>query len=133
MSTANCPSDRRGSFRCPVADSRMGCVLQVGAKRVPGRLLNESAGGFSVLVGGPLDLGVDQTAELHSDSGWFEVQVAHVMEASPPEGGDAKSSEEEPGPWFRLGLRRCARFLRTSRRYRFSPRTAALGCDRRAH
>jgi hypothetical protein len=84
----------------------MGCVLQVGAKRVPGRLLNESAGGFSVLVGGPLDLGVDQTAELHSDSGWFEVQVAHVMEASPPEGGDAKSSEEEPGPWFRLGLRR---------------------------
>ena len=89
MSTANSLTDQRKSFRCPVADSRMECVLQIGATRVPGRLLNESAGGFSVLVDGPLSLGVDQTAELHNDSGWFEVRVVHVMEVSPPEGGAA--------------------------------------------
>ncbi len=108
MSTDSSLTDRRESFRCPVADSRQGCVLQVGDTRLPGRLVDESAGGFSVLVQRPLGLVLDvgQTAELGSDSGWFKVRLMHVAEAEPPEGGDAKSSEEEPSSWCRLGLLR---------------------------
>ena len=107
MSTDSSLADRRESFRCPVADSRQGCVLQVGDNSLPARLLDESAGGFSVLVESPLGLALDvgQTAELGNDSGWFRVRVMHVMEVEPPE-GDAKNFEGEPRSWFRLGLLR---------------------------
>ena len=108
VNTNNSMADRRGSFRCPVADSRQGCMLQVGAERLPARLLDESAGGFSVLVERPagLVLDVGQTVQLQSDSGWFEVRVVRVVEAEPPDGNDAQHSEDGPGSWFRLGLLR---------------------------
>jgi hypothetical protein len=106
MSAANSFDDQRQSFRCRVADSRQACALEVGASIVPGRLLNESAGGFSVLVDHLSGLSVDQTATLHTDSGRFGVQVMHVAETAAPPGANSQDSEDEPSPWFRVGLRR---------------------------
>jgi hypothetical protein len=104
MSTANFVENQRQSFRCPVVDSRQECALEVGASTVPGRLLDESAGGFLVLFDRPPGVGVDQTATLRTDSGQFDVRVTRVMEEEAPEGCGVQDSTEAPGPWFRLGL-----------------------------
>ena len=42
--------DQRKSFRCTVADTCQRCELKVGSHLLPARLLDESAGGFAVLV-----------------------------------------------------------------------------------
>ncbi len=106
MSTANPSNDRRESFRCPIEEPRERSVLRVGANTLPCRLLDESAGGFSVLLDGPVDLGADQIAELHSDAGSFEVRVIHATDAAPLKDGDTNDSQEESASRFRVGLLR---------------------------
>jgi len=96
---------RRESFRCPVTESRAECVLHVGEEHVSAKLLDESAGGFLVLIDRSPDLSADPTLRLQTDSGWFDVQVIHIQETSPPEESDGAESQEQ-GPWFQLGLRR---------------------------
>ncbi|MBU4271046.1 MAG: hypothetical protein KKA28_04175 [Planctomycetes bacterium] len=45
MSTTDSLCDQRGSFRCPVAESRRQCALRIGAEMMPAWLLDESSGG----------------------------------------------------------------------------------------
>ena len=97
--------EQRESFRCRVLDSRQGCELTIGSNLLPGTLLDESAGGFSVLVDRPPGLSAEQTAELRTESGWFAVRVVHVAPVVPSEGNGAAAAEAQD-QWFRLGLSR---------------------------
>jgi hypothetical protein len=76
-------SNQRLSFRCTVADTRQRCELRIGADVLPATLLDESAGGFGVLVERLAGLEVNQTAELRTDTGWSLVRVVHLSEANP--------------------------------------------------
>ena len=100
------------------------------------RLLDESAGGFAVLVHHPPALSVGQPAQLHTDSGWFEVRIVNVREAAPPEGG-SEADPTGPEPWFRVGLLRLGeatladtsrmRLIAESLYFRFSKRCSTNG------
>lgn len=105
MSSTDTNTDLRGSFRCPVAESRQHCVLHVGGERYPGRLLDESAGGFAVLLDKQPAVEVAQTALLQTDSGCFQVRVMYMAEALPPLGSRLPESDA-PTQWYRLGLGR---------------------------
>ena len=105
MSSTDTNTDLRGSFRCPVAESRQHCVLHVGGELHPGRLLDESAGGFAVLLDKQPNVEVAQTALLQTDSGYFQVRVMYMAEAPTPLGSRLPESDV-PTQWFRLGLGR---------------------------
>ena len=105
MSTPDLLCDQRSSFRCLVAESRRQCALRIGEETLPAWLLDESAGGFSVLVDRPLNLETEQTILLQTDSGWFNVRVTSTVETPPPEDCEVVDSEK-PTEWFRLGLQR---------------------------
>lgn len=103
--------DHRESFRCTVADSRQRCELRVGADVLSATLLDESVGGFAVLVDRLAGLDAGQTAELCTDAGTFVVRVMHVAEVEPPEHEmtppeNDEAAADKPTPWFRLGLSR---------------------------
>ncbi len=104
MSSERQNQDQRNSFRCMVVDARRRCELKVGSSVLPAMLLNESAGGFAVLVDRLAGLSIDQTAQLHTDAGWFEVLVVHVAEVDPTEDDGIAAGEQNS--WFRLGLSR---------------------------
>jgi len=95
--------NRRESFRCAVADTRQNCAINVGSEVRQARLLNQSAGGFAVLVDRPADLNIGDTAELRTDAGWFTVRLVHVEEVEAIN-DDAVASQQSP--WFRLGFSR---------------------------
>ena len=105
MNTTDSLGEQRSSFRCPVAESRRQCALRIGKERMPAWLIDESAGGFSVLVDRPPNLEAEQTVLLQIDSGWFNVRVRSIVEVPPPEDCEVVESEE-PTEWFRLGLQR---------------------------
>ncbi len=105
MSAEETIQEQRTSFRCTVPESRQFCELRIGSTLLPAILMNESAGGFSVVVDRPPGLDVGQTAELHTDTGWFAVCAVHVAPVVPTEDDDA-ATDEEPDQRFRLGLSR---------------------------
>jgi hypothetical protein len=97
--------EQRKSFRCTTAIPRPGCEIMLGTTVLPARLLDESAGGFAVLVNRPPSVEVNQLAQLHTKGGWYNVCIVHVAEVTPRlDVGNAVATEE--GPWFRLGIRR---------------------------
>ncbi len=105
MRHKNPNQNRRESCRFLVVDTLQRCELQVGEELLSARMLDESAGGFAVLVEHLAGLSVDQTAHLHTAAGWFKVRVANLTEIEPSE-DDATVEAETSGPWFRLGLQR---------------------------
>jgi hypothetical protein len=105
MSKNKSARDHRRSFRCTVADAHQTCQLKVGSRVLSATLQDESAGGFSVLVDRPTGLKVNQTAELQTSAGRFEVSVVHVIQVLPPD-DIPPAVLAKRGPWFRLGLRR---------------------------
>jgi len=52
------------------------------------------------------DLKVGKKAKLHTDLGWFSVQIVLRDEDRPPADADPKSDA-----WFRLGLKKKSGFL----------------------
>jgi hypothetical protein len=105
MSNKNTPRDQRRSFRCTVANSHPPCQLKIGSQTLSATLQDESAGGFSILVDQQPALKINETAELQTRTGQFEVCLVHVVQVSPPD--DVPPAElAKRGPWFRLGLRR---------------------------
>ena len=110
--------DQRKSYRCAVDPTRQPCELQVGSRAAPAKLLDESAGGFSVLVHHPPELTLNQTARLRKDGNWFNVRVVHIQaiarktkhnaEASAEPHVDTETNAEDVESWpsLRLGLRR---------------------------
>lgn len=118
-------ANRRNSFRCRV--HALG-ELRVGEQRWPVDVVDESAGGFAVLVCGPLDVQIGQTALLGVKGLWWRVSVANSaiadeflgskpptsdeLSASAPHEAkvqipDATSADpNQKTEWLRLGLRR---------------------------
>ena len=96
--------DQRKSFRCAVAEARQSCELKVGPIVMPASLVDESSGGYAVVVDRPTGLDVNQTAELRTDAGWYAVRVVHITKVQPRQYEGV--SLTRPGPWYRLGLRR---------------------------
>lgn len=96
--------DQRQSFRCPVRGPSE-CVLEVGGATIPGQLVDESAGGFSVLVENPPESAIDQPARLRTDAGWFPVRIIHIQQQEVSIDNEDAGSEESPSKkCCRLGL-----------------------------
>lgn len=66
---------------------------------LPAWLVDESTGGFAVLVSSVGMAIMNQRIELRTDGMCFDVRVMHVTEVTP------RISVSGKGPWFRLGLR----------------------------
>ena len=98
-------SEKRSAFRCRVPASERESVLRVGRKRIPVRVLDESAGGFAVLVGRRPGVAADDVVRLWTDSGWHEARVVHVCEHEPAI-SDGNGGGERETPQFRVGLER---------------------------
>jgi hypothetical protein len=114
-------SNQRQSYRFPVLSERRDVSVIVGSLVTPAQLVDESAGGFSVLISQRLELAVGQTLVVETDDARVEARIAHVARA---------------GEGLRLGLKRLddqtpgeaglapGRFLA---RFRFLRRLVRLG------
>lgn len=98
MGLQNHDRDQRKSSRHPVPKSRQRCEVKIAGEIRPAWLLDESAGGFAVLVSSVDAEILNQRIGLHIDGMYFDVRVAHVAEVVP------RISVSGNGPWFRLGL-----------------------------
>jgi DNA-binding transcriptional MerR regulator len=97
------PSNRRQSVRCPVIGHRQDGELRVGGKRLKVFVMDESAGGFSVLCENTMGLQVEDCGLLRAGDDWYEIRVTFVGEA------DSVPVDESDGkPRYRLGLYRVA-------------------------
>jgi hypothetical protein len=104
MSVKQHNQDQRKSFRCAVVADRRFCELKIGETVSPAKLVDESAGGFSVLVQFPTAPATDQPIEIHTVGGWYHARIVHVQESKPED--DEASEGTDSGTWFRLGLHR---------------------------
>jgi hypothetical protein len=103
MSVNKRTQDQRKSFRFPATSVSPPCELRVGEETASARLMDESAGGFSIVVGGLSQELTKQKAQLLVKGVWYNVDIVHVQEIIPPED---EAELIDRGPWFRLGLRR---------------------------
>ena len=101
MSTENPNQNQRTSFRCTVAESRQDCILRIGQRALPAKLIDESVGGFAILVDELAGLENEQTAELATDAGSFTVRIVHISKVTPT---DINIAADRETPCFRLGL-----------------------------
>jgi hypothetical protein len=107
----------------------MRCELRLGSVVLPAMLLDESSGGFGVLVGGLPSISANQTAQLRNDRGWFDCRIVYAREVVPTKAvpvmgvvptkhitadgameyittADIKEfTAGMEGPWFQLGIR----------------------------
>jgi len=98
-------AEQRQSFRCPVSGARQEGELKVGEMRMPVRVLNESAGGFAVLVDGPPGVEAGALVQLRANAAWFEAKVTSITRLEPPKTADEGAEESATGgPAFRVGL-----------------------------
>jgi hypothetical protein len=98
--------DERRSERCAVPPDRRTCELKVGPRVLPALLADESDGGFAVVVDNLADLKAGKKVKLHTEWGWFTVQIVYVRKVARPANADSKSD-----CWFRLGLKKKSGFL----------------------
>ena len=61
----------------------MRCELRLGSVVLPAMLLDESSGGFGVLVGGLPSISANQRAQLRNDRGWFDCRIIYAREVVP--------------------------------------------------
>jgi hypothetical protein len=80
VAQSNDSEERRNSFRCPVpTDQGNGLLIRKGKNLpYPVRLINQSAGGYSVTCQGKVKIRKREVLHLRTQSGLFEVQVVHV-------------------------------------------------------
>ncbi len=103
MEPANQHSEQRRSVRCAVSGGRH-VELRIDGQRYPGRMLDQSAGGFAVLLDCPPQVGELNAVALHTDAGDFEVRIAFVSEDTAA--GESHAPGEPAPPKFRVGLAR---------------------------
>ncbi len=95
----------RKSPRYPVPEARQACELRVGADLLPALLIDESSGGFAILISDLEGLKPGKRIRLHTDMGWYKVRVVYVNRAAHP-----THSDPDCECWFRLGLRKARSF-----------------------
>ena len=80
--------------------ARQSCELKVGTKVLSASLVNESKGGFAVLIDRLDGLKIGKKVELHTNTGWFTVRIVYINKVAPPE-----NAAPECDSWFRLGMK----------------------------
>jgi len=93
--------DQRKSYRCRVPEGQEHAELQVGRRRLPIRLFNESCGGFAALVEGNPRIKIDDVLQLITGTGQFGVRVAYLSPIV-----QASSGSQRGEPLLRIGLER---------------------------
>lgn len=94
--------DRRRGCRFVSADPRFDSVLLVGRREIPAGIVDESSGGFCILVGQAAGVEVEAVVRLRTKTGCYEVRVANIQRVS---NDDQPPSEVQPEA-YRLGLQR---------------------------
>jgi len=72
-------SEQRQSFRIRIPEELEHAVLRVGGKTVEVRLVDESAGGFSIAIDHKVKAAPGNILRLRTAAGWHEVRVIHVL------------------------------------------------------
>jgi hypothetical protein len=103
MSAEQPQNQRRQSYRFAVSDPAQGELVLADRSRWPVRLLDQSAGGFAVLIDSSTPVGRGDVIQLQTDAFCSEVRVVYTIEIELADGtGNASAS----APRFRLGLMR---------------------------
>ncbi len=74
--------DRRKSCRFLSVGQRRTGKLRIGSHETTAEILDESAGGLSLIVSTGIDISVGQHVLLQSESLWLEIQVANLQSVS---------------------------------------------------
>jgi hypothetical protein len=93
--------DQRKSSRQPVKGPQQPCELKVGSHVLPALLVNESHGGFAVMVESADGLKTGRKVQLRTTAGWVSVRIVYLNKVASP-----KSTDRQCDSWFRLGLRK---------------------------
>ena len=99
----------RKSSRIAVPAARQSCELKVGDDLLSALLVDESRGGFAVLIDRLEGIELGKKADLRTDRGWFKVRIVYIAEAAPH--AHPAHSDPKCDSWFRLGLRKASSFL----------------------
>jgi hypothetical protein len=94
----------RKSTRHPVPETQQSCELTVGREVVQGLVMDESRGGFGVVIDRLGGTKTGKKVKLHTSAGWFTVRIVYLKKASRPEGASHKCDT-----WYRLGLKKVRR------------------------
>jgi len=92
-------TESRKSFRCRASVSDGRAELQIGQRRIPVQLRDESAGGFAVIAVECPEVKRSDVMQLHLDSRVFNVCLIHLFEDESPAPGRG-------GRIYRIGLQR---------------------------
>ncbi len=96
-------NQRRQSHRFSLGEAIPGALELADRSRLPVLLVDQSAGGFAVLIDGPPPIGRGDLAKLRTDSFCAEIRVASLTELGP---GDKDANASASAPRFRVGLLR---------------------------
>jgi hypothetical protein len=119
MSASDPSHNKRRSVRCSVSPSRRQSTLIIGRKTFPVQLVDESTGGFAVMIDHSPGMRVGDMARLETDWGLFEVRLARITRADSPFENDLHQGDGT-GLWLRLGLCRVGDALQVA------PKTVSL-------
>jgi hypothetical protein len=123
MSSSDPYNNKRKSVRCTVTKARQYSTLIVGERKYPVQLIDESLGGYAVLINGFPGMRVGDVARLQTDWGLFEVRLARIARVESPLDNESPKAGE-PGSWHRLGLCRMGEALPPP------PKTASVFSER---
>jgi hypothetical protein len=93
--------DKRRSSRRTIPKARQSCELKVGARVLSALLVNESHGGFAVLIDRLCWLEVGKKVEVHTDMGWFMARIIYINKVARPKAATSKCDS-----WFQLGMKK---------------------------
>jgi hypothetical protein len=99
--------DQRKSYRCVVPAKCQECEVRTGSIIRPAKLLDESSGGFSILVRKPFQVTARQIIQLHTTSGWYNARVVHITDnvrRMPTDENPISEGGDQEDVWIRLGL-----------------------------
>ncbi|MEN6496556.1 MAG: hypothetical protein ABFD16_19895 [Thermoguttaceae bacterium] len=94
--------DRRRGWRFAAVHLQSDSVFLVGRKEIRARIVDESSGGFCILIGEESGVEVDAVVRLRTKMGCYEVRVANVQRV----GNDDPQPDEGQSLAYRLGLQR---------------------------
>ena len=93
--------DKRRSSRRTIPKARQSCELKVGARVLSALLVNESHGGFAVMIDRLNWLEVGKKVEVHTDMGWFMARIIYINKVARPKAAASKCDS-----WFQLGMKK---------------------------
>jgi hypothetical protein len=110
MSSSDPAHNKRKSARFLVMKSRQQSMLYVDKQAFPVHLVDESLGGFAVLINRNPGLRVGEVARLQTDNGLFDVRMIRLSRAD-SSGNIESNSSDGPSTWYVMGLCRIGESL----------------------